>query len=171
MKSSPVSIFIKYCFIILATAVVFYPSLWMITMAFKPYPEWTTVGAGLSWFPKNPTWQNFEFIFYGKAEGLVVSLDRTIVKPFISSLLCATLGTLLAVVCGTISSYAVVRFKMAPTLPLSVLQLRLFPPISCNDTCYGDVGIFRSGGHVVGIVTYIWNRNFTFFFLVNENVF
>lgn len=130
MKPSPISILFKYFFILLATAVVVYPVLWMVTMAFKPYPEWTTVGAGLSWFPKNPTLQNFEFIFYGRAEGLVVSLDRTIVKPFISSLLCATLGTILAVVCGTISSYAVVRYKMAASLPLSVLQLRLFPPLA-----------------------------------------
>ena len=130
MKPSPISILFKYFFILLATAVVVYPVLWMVTMAFKPYPEWTTEGAGLSWFPKNPTLQNFEFIFYGRAEGLVVSLDRTIVKPFISSLLCATLGTILAVVCGTISSYAVVRYKMAASLPLSVLQLRLFPPLA-----------------------------------------
>lgn len=71
---------LRYAFILLACAVVIYPLLWMVTMAFKPYPEWTTV-AGLTWFPKHPTLQNFEFIFFGHAEGLVVSLDRTIVGP------------------------------------------------------------------------------------------
>ena len=39
-------------------------------------------------------------------------------------------GTLLAVTAGTLSSYAVVRFGMAKSLPLSVLQLRLFPPLA-----------------------------------------
>lgn len=129
MKSSPLSIAMKYALILLAMAVVLYPLVWMITMAFKPYPEWTSV-AGLTWLPQNPTLQNFEFIFYGKAEGLVVSLDRTIVGPLIASLVTATLGTLLAVVCGTLASYGVVRFGAAPSLPLSVLQLRLFPPLA-----------------------------------------
>tara|TARA_Y100000766_G_scaffold93124_1_gene79551 strand:- start:426 stop:1190 length:765 start_codon:yes stop_codon:yes gene_type:complete len=98
-------------------------------MAFKPYPEWTTV-AGLTWFPKNPTLQNFEFIFYGEAKGLVVSLDRTIVGPLIASLVTSICGTLVALVSGTLSSYAVVRFGLAQMLPLSVLQLRLFPPLA-----------------------------------------
>ncbi len=129
MKASPRSVAIKYVFVLLASAIVLYPLLWMVTMAFKPHPEWTTV-AGLTWFPKNPTLQNFEFIFFGRAEGLVVSLDRTIVGPLIASLVTSICGTLLAVVCGTLSSYAVVRFGLAQSLPLSVLQLRLFPPLA-----------------------------------------
>lgn len=129
MKTSPGAMALKYFFVLLASAVVLYPLLWMITMAFKPHPEWTTV-SGLTWFPKNPTWQNFEFIFYGQAEGLVVSLDRTIGGPLIASLVTATVGTLIAVVCGTLASYAVVRFGLAQSLPLSVLQLRLFPPLA-----------------------------------------
>ncbi len=129
MKTSPGALVLKYCFVLLATAVVLYPLLWMATMAFKPHPEWTTV-SGLTWFPKNPTWQNFEFIFFGRAEGLVVSLDRTIVGPLISSLVASICGTALAVAAGTLSSYAVVRFGLAQSLPLSVLQLRLFPPLA-----------------------------------------
>jgi multiple sugar transport system permease protein len=129
MKASPGAMALRYFFVLLASAVVIYPLLWMVTMAFKPYPEWTTV-AGLTWFPKEPTLQNFEFIFYGRAEGLVVSLDRTIVGPLMASIVTSVCGTLLAVVAGTLSSYAVVRFGLAQTLPLSVLQLRLFPPLA-----------------------------------------
>lgn len=120
---------LKCFFVFLASVVVLYPLVWMVTMAFKPHPEWTTV-SGLTWLPKNPTWQNFEFIFFGEAEGLVVSLDRTIGGPLIASLVTATVGTLIAVVCGTLASYAVVRFGLAQSLPLSVLQLRLFPPLA-----------------------------------------
>ena len=129
MKPSPGALALKYLFILLACAVVLYPLLWMVTMAFKPYQEWTTV-AGLTWLPQNPTWQNFEFIFYGHAEGLVVSLDRTITGPLVASLVTSICGTLLAVVSGTLASYAVVRFGLAQSLPLSVLQLRLFPPLA-----------------------------------------
>ena len=129
MKTSPGAMALKFFFVFLASVVVLYPLMWMVTMAFKPHPEWTTV-SGLTWLPKNPTWQNFEFIFFGEAEGLVVSLDRTIGGPLIASLVTATVGTLIAVVCGTLASYAVVRFGLAQSLPLSVLQLRLFPPLA-----------------------------------------
>jgi multiple sugar transport system permease protein len=129
MKASPGAMALRYFFVLLASAAVIYPLLWMVTMAFKPYPEWTTV-AGLTWFPKEPTLQNFEFIFFGRAEGLVVSLDRTIAGPLIASIVASVCGTLLAVVAGTLSSYAVVRFDLAQSLSLSVLQLRLFPPLA-----------------------------------------
>lgn len=129
MKTSPGALILKYAFILLAMAIVLYPLLWMVTMAFKPHPEWTTV-SGLTWFPKNPTLQNFEFIFFGQAKGLVVSLDRTIAGPLVASLVTSICGTILAVVAGTLSSYAVVRFGLAQSLPLSVLQLRLFPPLA-----------------------------------------
>jgi multiple sugar transport system permease protein len=119
----------RYCFIGLATIIVMYPLVWMVTMAFKPYPEWTTV-AGLTWLPEHPTLQNFEFIFFGRAVGLVVSLDKTIVGPLIASLVTSTLGSTIAVVCGTLSAYAVTRYGMAQSLPLSILQLRLFPPLA-----------------------------------------
>ena len=129
MKVSPGALALKYFFVLLASAVVLYPLLWMVSMAFKPFQEWTTI-TGVTWIPKNPTLQNFEFIFYGRAEGLVVSLDRTIGGPLFASLVTSICGTLLAVTAGTLSSYAVVRFGMAKSLPLSVLQLRLFPPLA-----------------------------------------
>jgi multiple sugar transport system permease protein len=120
---------VRYAFVILACVVVIYPLFWMITMAFKPFPEWTT-GSGMTWFPKNPTLQNFEFVIFGHAEGLVVSLDRSILGPLAASLITSICGTALAVVTGTLSSYAVVRFDIMSSLPLSVLQLRLFPPLA-----------------------------------------
>ncbi len=129
MQSSRRALVLKYTFLVVACVIVIYPLLWMVTMAFKPFPEWTT-GSGMTWFPKDPTLQNFEFIIFGRAEGLVVSLDRTIVGPLTASLVTSICGTILAVVAGTLSSYAVVRFKILPSLPLQVLQLRLFPPLA-----------------------------------------
>jgi multiple sugar transport system permease protein len=129
MNASSTRVALRYALLIVASAVVIYPLLWMTTMAFKPYAEWTT-GSGMTWFPRNPTLQNFEFIFHGHAEGLPFSVDRAIVEPLIASLVTSTLGTLLAVVAGTLGSYAVVRFDALPSLPLSVLQLRLFPPLA-----------------------------------------
>ncbi|UWQ19883.1 carbohydrate ABC transporter permease [Jannaschia sp. M317] len=129
MKPSAPQLVLKYALILLATAVVIYPLFWMATMAFKPYSEWTS-GSGLTWLPQEPTLQNFEFIFNGEAEGLVVSLDRSMFGPLWASIVTSTLGTVIAVVAGTLSSYAVVRFGTMQGLPLQVLQLRLFPPLA-----------------------------------------
>ena len=130
MKTSLSRHLVRYALLALAVFLVCYPLVWMATMAFKPYAEWTTVGSGLSWMPRNATLQNFEFLLYGRAEGLVVSLDKTIFQPFWASLVTSTVGTIIAVVSGTLASYAVVRFKVGASLPLQVLQLRLFPPLA-----------------------------------------
>jgi multiple sugar transport system permease protein len=121
---------LRYGLLLLAVAVVAYPLLWMVTMAIKPYPEWTTAGNELTWWPRNPTWQNVEFLLHGRAKGLVVSLDKTIGQPFLASLVTSVLGTAIAVVSGTLASYAVVRYRAGASLPMQVLQLRLFPPLA-----------------------------------------
>ncbi|SHF72130.1 multiple sugar transport system permease protein [Kaistia soli DSM 19436] len=129
MTSSFRTVVLKYALVLLACSIVIYPLLWMVTMAFKPVAEWTT-GNGLTWFPKNPTLQNFEYIFFGHTAGLAVSLDRTVIGPLTASLVTSICGTVLAVVAGTLSSYAVVRHRTLPSLAISVLQLRLFPPLA-----------------------------------------
>jgi len=121
---------IRYAIILLSTAIVLIPILWMASMAFKPHTEWATASGDVHWWPKEPTWGNFEYIFTGETEGLIVSLDRTAGRPIFASLVTASLGTLLAVAIGTLGAYAVSRFKVAGNLPLSVLQLRLFPPLA-----------------------------------------
>jgi multiple sugar transport system permease protein len=129
VKADPRALVLKYALLLVASAVVIYPLLWMVTMAFKPYAEWTT-GSGLNWIPNNPTLGNFEYIFFGRTDAMVVSLDRTMLGPLVASLVTSTCGTLLAVVTGTLASYAVVRFNVFASLPLQVLQLRLFPPLA-----------------------------------------
>jgi multiple sugar transport system permease protein len=121
---------IRYAIILLSTAIVLIPILWMVSMAFKPHTEWATASGDVHWWPKEPTWGNFEYIFTGETEGLIVSLDRTAGRPIFASLVTASLGTLIAVVVGTLGAYAVSRFRVAGNLPLSVLQLRLFPPLA-----------------------------------------
>ena len=130
MKPSVLKQAVRYGLLLLAVAIVAYPLVWMVTMAFKPYPEWTTAGTELTWWPRNPTWQNIEFLLHGRAKGLVVSLDKTIGQPFLASLVTSILGTAVAVVSGTLAAYAVVRYGVGQTLPMSVLQLRLFPPLA-----------------------------------------
>ncbi len=120
----------RYVVILTAVVVALFPLAWMATMAFKPVQEWTTTVAELTWLPKNPTWGNYEFIFFGTTQELIVSLDRFAIQPIFASLLTASVGTVIATLAGTLGAYGVSRFQVGGNLPLSVLQLRLFPPLA-----------------------------------------
>jgi multiple sugar transport system permease protein len=106
------------------------PISWMVSMAFKPPAEWTSAAGGLTFLPKDPTWSNFVYVFTGSAENQIVSLDRTVWGPLFASLLTSVIGTLIAVVCGTMAAYAVSREKVGGSIGLSLLQLRIFPPLA-----------------------------------------
>ncbi|MDR3490163.1 MAG: carbohydrate ABC transporter permease [Bradyrhizobium sp.] len=99
-------------------------------MAFKPIAEWTASGADLSWWPKNPTLDNFRFIFGEHTSNLIVSLERTAAKPILSSILSAVMGTVIAMGAGSAAAYGLSRFGSGQNLPLALIQLRLFPPMA-----------------------------------------
>ena len=120
----------RYALILAAIFITLFPIAWMTTMAFKPPSEWTTTAVELFWLPQKPTFGNYEYIFTGLTNELIVSLDRVATRPIFASLVTASLGTLIAVVVGTLGAYGVSRFKVGTNLPLSVLQLRLFPPLA-----------------------------------------
>jgi len=128
-RSLPFEVF-RYAAIALALAVTLIPTLWMASMAFKPIAEWSAAGADLTWWPKNPTLDNFRFIFGTSTSDLIVALDRTAGKPILSSLLSAVFGTLIAMGCGTAAAYGLSRFGSGKNLPLALIQLRLFPPMA-----------------------------------------
>ncbi len=111
-------------------AIALLPISWMVSMAFKPPAEWTSAAGGLTFLPKDPTWSNFVYVFTGSAENQIVSLDRTVWWPLFASLLTSVIGTLIAVVCGTMAAYAVSREKVGGSIGLSLLQLRIFPPLA-----------------------------------------
>ena len=128
-RSIPFEIF-RYAAIFVAVAVALIPILWMVSMAFKPIGEWSATGAELTWWPQKPTLSNFRFIFGESTNNLIVALDRTAIKPILSSLLSATFGTLIAMSAGTAAAYGLSRFGSGQNLPLALIQLRLFPPMA-----------------------------------------
>ncbi len=121
---------LRYSLILLALIVVLIPIVWMATMAFKPVEEWTAAGRNLHWLPLQPTLDNFRFIFGSSSSQLIVSIDQTAGRPIIASLLSASIGTVIAMVCGTLAAYGVSRFDAGQNLPLALLQLRIFPPMA-----------------------------------------
>lgn len=143
----------------IAGVFVMIPVLWMVTMAFKPVAEWTSSGTELHWFPLQPTLDNFRFVFGGASSDLLVQLDRTAYRPILASLLSASFGTLIAMVCGTLAAYGVSRLASGANLPLSLLQLRIFPPIAVMIpvmimwTFFGLVDTWWGLALIYGIVT------------------
>lgn len=121
---------LRYLAILLALAITLVPILWMASMAFKPISEWSATGDQLTWWPKEPTLDNFRFIFGESSSNLIVALDRTAAKPILASLLSAVFGTLIAMVFGTSAAYGLSRFGSGTNLPLALIQLRLFPPMA-----------------------------------------
>lgn len=121
---------LRYAAILVALAITLVPILWMVSMAFKPVAEWQATGSDLTWIPKDPTLDNFRYIFGESSSNLIVALERTAVKPILSSLLSATLGTLIAMSAGTAAAYGLSRYGTGANLPLALLQLRLFPPMA-----------------------------------------
>lgn len=130
MRHSTAFEIFRYLAILAATAITLVPILWMASMAFKPIAEWQATGADLTWFPKQPTLDNFRFIFGESTSNLIVALDRTAAKPILSSLLAASVGTLIAMSAGTAAAYGLSRFGAGGNLPLALIQLRLFPPMA-----------------------------------------
>jgi multiple sugar transport system permease protein len=102
----------------------------MASMAFKPVGEWAATGSELTWWPRHPTFSNFEFIFGKSNTNLIVALDKTAIKPLASSLLSAVFGTLIAMSAGTAAAYGISRFGSGQNLPLALIQSRLFPPMA-----------------------------------------
>lgn len=121
---------LRYALILAFVAISLVPTLWMLSMAFKPIAEWSASGADLTWWPQNPTLDNFRFIFGESSTELIVALERTAGRPILASLLAATFGTLIAVGAGTSAAYGLSRFGSGKNLPLALIQLRLFPPMA-----------------------------------------
>jgi multiple sugar transport system permease protein len=119
---------IKYIVVVFLTLLFFFPVYWMATMAFKPYPEWTSAAGKIYWIPENPTLDNFREIFQKQLK--MAPTASSAVKPIINSLIVASLGTVLAMVLGVFASYGIARYKAAQHFPLQLLQLRMFPPVA-----------------------------------------
>lgn len=120
----------RYAAILTFLAISLIPTVWMISMAFKPIAEWQASGADLTWWPNSPTLDNFRFIFGESGSELIVALERTAGRPILASLLAASFGTLIAMGAGTAAAYGLSRFGYGGNLPLALIQLRLFPPMA-----------------------------------------
>jgi multiple sugar transport system permease protein len=119
---------LKYILVLLLALAFFFPVYWIFTMAFKPYVEWTAAAGKIYWYPNNPTLDNFRTIFSKQLN--MNAMAETAIRPIINSLIVSVVGTIIAMVAGVLAAYSISRFKVGGSLPFSLLQLRMFPPIA-----------------------------------------
>jgi len=119
---------LKYILVLVLALAFFFPVYWIFTMAFKPYVEWTAAAGKIYWYPNNPTLDNFRTIFSKQLN--MNAMSETAVRPIINSLIVSIVGTIIAMVAGVLAAYGISRFKAGGSLPFSLLQLRMFPPIA-----------------------------------------
>ncbi len=119
---------LKYVLVLLLALAFFFPVYWIFTMAFKPYVEWTAAAGKIYWYPNNPTLDNFRTIFSKQLN--MNAMAETAIQPIINSLIVSIVGTIIAMVVGVLAAYGISRFKVGGSLPFSLLQLRMFPPIA-----------------------------------------
>jgi multiple sugar transport system permease protein len=120
--------------IVLLAAIFAFPLYWVVTMSFKPLPEWNPPGK-VYWLPDNPTIENYEKILgIGGTGGETVfatARSRSALGYLENSAIAAVGGTVLALVVGIFAAYGIARFRAGGRmLPFQILQLRMFPPIA-----------------------------------------
>ena len=119
--------------VVLAGALFAFPLYWVVTMSFKPLPEWNPPGK-IFWWPGDPTLVNYEKIFgisSGKKSVFATARSRSAIEPLVNSVLASVGGTILALVVGIFTAYGIARFRAGGRmLPFQILQLRMFPPIA-----------------------------------------
>ena len=119
--------------ILLFAAIFAFPLYWVVTMSFKPLPEWNPPGK-VYWVPENPTLENYEKILglgTGGETVFATARSRSAIGYLQNSAIAAVGGTVVALVVGIFAAYGIARFRAGGRmLPFQILQLRMFPPIA-----------------------------------------
>ena len=128
-KMSPIG----YLAVAIVLIFAIFPIYWLVITSLKPKMEWIVTPP--LWFPRSPTILNYLVILTETRAGVEYVLGSYVVfkpavKAFIDSAIVAGLGTILAVIVGTLAALAVSRHGMGGNSFLGlVLMLRMAPPM------------------------------------------
>ena len=129
-------------------------------MAFKPPLEWTAAAGNITWLPKEPTTANFEYIFFGTSDAYPSStvMEKTALTPIFASVFVSSIATIIATVVGSLAAYGYSRLGYGKSLPLALIQLRMFPPLAVMIPImimWAYLSLVNR--HLVGPVAHLWN--------------
>tara|TARA_Y100000746_G_scaffold80023_1_gene67474 strand:+ start:37 stop:885 length:849 start_codon:yes stop_codon:yes gene_type:complete len=149
--------FLKYSFITIWTVFVVAPFLWALTTSFK---DFNSVNGGATYIP----WVDFE----PKLEGWKVLIKSPanggvdIIEPYFNSLLVTCTASLISIVLGTLSAYALSRFTFKAgfvknnDITFFFISQRIMPPIVLSIPFFLFLGAINLLDSLIGlIVVYI----------------
>lgn len=103
---------ISYIVLGIYIVITIYPFLWAVLAAFKPYSE--IVGGGLTLFPKDFTFGNFQYIF---------TEDPLFPLWVRNSIFISVVGTFLNIIFNSMCGYALARLSFVGKKPLLVMVM------------------------------------------------
>ena len=122
-------------YLILSAWAIFciFPLFWMVSTSFKPQLEWITTP--IHWLPRDPTFVNYQVIFapgsVSAQNAMLTTTTGSALKAIKDSLILTSTSTILALLIGTATAYAISRFKTGGrNLPFAILQVRMLPPVA-----------------------------------------
>ena len=149
--------FLKYSFITIWTVFVVSPFLWALTTSFK---DFNSVNGGATYIP----WVDFE----PKLEGWKVLIKSPanggvdIIEPYFNSLFVTCTASLISIVLGTLSAYALSRFTFKSgfvknnDITFFFISQRIMPPIVLSIPFFLFLGAIDLLDSLIGlIVVYI----------------
>ena len=124
---------VRYALLTIAAIPVLFPIYWILMTAVQPSTEWLTTPP--VWLTTDPTLVNFDTILgldlSGEEGGAAYSVSQTAVGPLINSLFIALAATVLSVGLGTLTAWAISRFRIGGNqFALNLIAPRMFPPIA-----------------------------------------
>lgn len=135
---------VKFIFVGIFLTWTLIPVVWLISLAFKSYPEWR-----VSYFiPKQPTLSNFIILF--RPEEMLGMMGKTalvesVISPFLNSLVVVSISTILAVLIGFFTAYGASRYNSpGPFTLFFTLLTRMLPPatfVTPMMVYYSNIGL------------------------------
>ena len=121
---------LKYGFICLWAAFVIAPFLWALSTSFKDFQSVTSGATYIPWLQFEPTLEGWRVLWRTPANGGV-----DIVGPYMNSILVTCLASLVSIILGTLSAYALSRFTFKAgfirnnDITFFFISQRIMPPV------------------------------------------
>jgi len=140
--------------VILVLLFIYLPAAWLVISSLSTRAE--LLSTPIHWIPQQPTFQNYiSILFPGQGTSEVAKTFRI---TLMNSLLVASAVTVIALLVGSLASYALIRirFPLQRGVLIGILGTRMIPEISLIIPLYlfaTRVGLFNSP--VILIITYL----------------
>ena len=145
--------FIKYSCICLWSVFVVMPFLWAISTSFKDFNSVTGGATYIPWLQFEPSLEGWDVLLRTPANGGV-----DIVEPYFNSILVTCVASLISIILGTLSAYALSRFTFKAgfiknnDITFFFISQRIMPPVVLSIPFFIMLGFLQLLDTILGLV-------------------